>query len=135
MSINECNGNFSSAIPRNAAESLVGNSNGNPQKFAQRANFKRVANKRFRGVARNDVRGAELPAFYGKMLFVDKSNELVDAAISKSIDLDETKKLKLKDTARMTGNDYDRLSPKIQRVVSLLRRLNIRSVLRTDTDF
>ncbi len=62
-------------------------------------------------------------------------NELVEAAISESIDLDETKKVKLKDALRMTGNDYDRLSPKIQRVVSLLKRLNIRSVLQTDTDF
>ncbi len=62
-------------------------------------------------------------------------NSLVEAAISESIDLDENKKTKLKDALRMTGNDYDRLSPKIQRIVSLLKRLNIRSVLQTDTDF
>jgi hypothetical protein len=62
-------------------------------------------------------------------------NTLVEAAVSESIDLDEIKKTKLKDALRMTGNDYDRLSPKIRRVVSLLKRLNIRSVLQTDTDF
>ncbi|MDR1913422.1 MAG: SAM-dependent methyltransferase [Clostridiales bacterium] len=62
-------------------------------------------------------------------------NTLASAAISESIDLDANKKQKLKDSLRMTGNDYDRLSPKIQRAVSLLKRLNIRSVLQTDTDF
>jgi hypothetical protein len=70
---------------------------------------------------------------FGKELM--SINELVAAAISENIDLDTTKKQKLKDALRMTGNDYDRLSPKVQRVVSLLKRLNIRSVLQTDTDF
>lgn len=62
-------------------------------------------------------------------------NKLVNAAISESIDLDAIKKQRLKDALRMTGNDYDRLSSKIHRIVSILKRLNIRSVLQTDTDF
>lgn len=90
---------------------------------------------------RPKVIGAIITALYqgeidltsGKEL--NSINELVEAAISESIDLDDAKKVRLKDALRMTGNDYDRLSPKIQRVVSLLKRLNIRSVLQTDTDF
>jgi len=90
---------------------------------------------------RPKVIGAIITALYqGDIDFtagneLNSINDLVEAAISESIDLDEIKKQKLKDALRMTGNDYDRLSPKIQRVVSLLKRLNIRSVLQTDTDF
>lgn len=62
-------------------------------------------------------------------------NKLLNAAISESIDLDAGKKQKLKDALKMTGNDYGRLSSKIHRIVSILKRLNIRSVLQTDTDF
>ncbi|MHB1673621.1 MAG: HsdM family class I SAM-dependent methyltransferase [Acidobacteriaceae bacterium] len=62
-------------------------------------------------------------------------NSLANAAIEESVDLDKTKKNRLIDALRLTGNDYDRLSPMIGRIVALLRRLNIRSVLQTDTDF
>jgi predicted RNA methylase len=90
---------------------------------------------------RPKVIGAIITALYQGEIDLIEGNELssinslADAAISESIDLDETKKVKLKDALRMTGNDYDRLSSKIQRVVSILKRLNIRSVLQTDTDF
>ena len=62
-------------------------------------------------------------------------NKLVKEAIMESVDLDEQKKQKLFDALQLTGNDYERLSPKIQRIISILKRLNIRSVLQTDTDF
>jgi type I restriction-modification system DNA methylase subunit len=62
-------------------------------------------------------------------------NQLVNDAITESVDLDKIKKQKLKDALRLTGNDYERLAPKIQRIISILKRLNIRSVLQTDTDF
>lgn len=75
----------------------------------------------------------EIDLITGKEL--SSINRLVNAAISESIDLDTGKKQKLKDALRMTGNDYERLSSKIQRIVSILKRLNIRSVLQTDTDF
>lgn len=90
---------------------------------------------------RPKVIGAIITALYQGEIDLSSGNELksindlVDSAISESIDLDASKKQKLKDALRMTGNDYDRLSPKIQRVVFLLKRLNIRSVLQTDTDF
>lgn len=62
-------------------------------------------------------------------------NELVKQAIDVSEDLDVNKKKKLKDTLKLSGADFERLGPKIGRIASLLRRLNIRSVLQTDTDF
>ncbi len=62
-------------------------------------------------------------------------NKLVKEAIMESVDLDKQKKQKLFDALQLTGNDYQRLAPKIQRIISILKRLNIRSVLQTDTDF
>lgn len=62
-------------------------------------------------------------------------NAAVDSAIDESVDLDAHKKRRLKESLELTGNDYDRLAPHIARIVALLRRLNIRSVLQTDTDF
>lgn len=62
-------------------------------------------------------------------------NELIASAIDESIDLDSQKSTRLLDSLRLTGGDYDRLSPMIGRITAILRRLNIRSVLQTDTDF
>lgn len=62
-------------------------------------------------------------------------NQLIDAAITESVDIIESKKGRLKSALSLTGNDYDRLSNKIRRIITILRRLNIRSVLHTDTDF
>ena len=90
---------------------------------------------------RPKVVGAIITALYqGEINFASGSelesiNALVNSAISESLNLDDKKKERLKNALIMTGNDYDRLSPKIQLVVSLLKRLNIRSVLQTDTDF
>lgn len=62
-------------------------------------------------------------------------NALVEAAVRQSIDMDERKKEKLIDALRLSGADFDRLAGSIGRIVSILRSLNVRSVLQTDTDF
>jgi hypothetical protein len=62
-------------------------------------------------------------------------NNLLSQAIDESVDLSKTKKERLKESLKLLGSDYERLSPYIARIVSLLRALNIRSVLQTDTDF
>ena len=90
---------------------------------------------------RPKVLGAIITALYQGKINVEKKkalssiNELVSCAIMENIDLDENKKVKLRDALYLTGNDYERLSPKIRRIVSILDRLNIRSILQTDTDF
>ena len=62
-------------------------------------------------------------------------NDLVAEAITEAVDLDSLKKTRLIDALRLTGSDYDRLNPMIGQISALLRRLNLRSVLQTDTDF
>ena len=90
---------------------------------------------------RPKVLGAIIAALYqGKIELEAKKalpsiNKLVSSAIMESIDLDDSKKTRLKDALYLTINDYERLSSKIQRVVSILEKLNIRSILQTDTDF
>jgi type I restriction enzyme M protein len=75
----------------------------------------------------------EIDITTGKEL--DSLNSLVHEAINESVDLrDETKK-RLEEALILTGGDFSRLSSKIQRIISILKRLNIRSVLQTDTDF
>lgn len=90
---------------------------------------------------RPKVLGAIITALYqgeiditsGKEL--ESINDLVSHAINESIDLDDEKKEKLLNALYLTSNDYERLSLKIQRIISILKRLNIRAVLQTDTDF
>jgi len=97
---------------------------------------------------RPKVLGAIITALYkGKIVFENEDEEnnkggvlesinmLVSSAIDESIDLDENKKIRLKDALYLTINDYERLSLKIRRVVSILEKLNVRSILQTDTDF
>lgn len=62
-------------------------------------------------------------------------NSLIQDAIHESVDLKPETKIKLKEALTLSGSDYLRLSSKIQRIVSILKRLNVRSVLQTDTDF
>ena len=90
---------------------------------------------------RPKVLGAIITALYQGNISLEEENsltsinELVSAAITESIDLDDNKKIRLKDSLFLTLNDYERLAPKIRRIVSILEKLNIRSVLQTDTDF
>ncbi len=62
-------------------------------------------------------------------------NQLMEATIRNAVDISDNKKDALIDALRLSGADFDRLAPSIGRVVSILRRLNVRSVLQTDTDF
>lgn len=62
-------------------------------------------------------------------------NSLIKEAIDESVDLSEEKKPRLEESLKLLGADYDRLSPQIAKVVHLLKSLNIKSVLQTDTDF
>lgn len=62
-------------------------------------------------------------------------NELMRAAIRNSADISALKKESLVDALTLSGADFDRLAPSIGRIVAVLRRLNVRSVLQTDTDF
>ncbi|MBO6273166.1 N-6 DNA methylase [bacterium] len=90
---------------------------------------------------RPKVLGAVITALYqgdidtttGKEL--SSINKLVATAINESIDLDKDKKKKLISSLYLTSADFDRLAPKIQRIIAILKKLNIRSVLQTDTDF
>jgi len=66
---------------------------------------------------------------------LDSINMLINTAIDESVDLDKDKKTRLFESLRLLGADYDRLSPYISRIVHLMRGLNVRAVLQTDTDF
>ncbi len=66
---------------------------------------------------------------------IDSVNKLVSDAISSTDHFSDSKKGQLIDTLRLVGGDASRLSGKIARIVHLLKSLNIRSVMRTDTDF
>jgi type I restriction-modification system DNA methylase subunit len=62
-------------------------------------------------------------------------NTLAHEAITQTRDLADNKKAKLIDTLKLSGADFDRVASYISRAVAILKRLNIRSVLHTDTDF
>lgn len=62
-------------------------------------------------------------------------NDLTEQAITETEDLPDSTKIQLIDALRLSSADFDRLAPSIRRVVAILRRLNVRSVLQTDTDF
>lgn len=62
-------------------------------------------------------------------------NMLLSQAITQSVHFSEEKKIRLIEAIALTGGDYDRLSPYIFRIVSILNRLNVRVVLQSDADF
>jgi type I restriction-modification system DNA methylase subunit len=66
---------------------------------------------------------------------LESINTAVTKAIDEAVDLVPDKKIKLKEALHLTGSDYERLAQSLARIVALLRRLNIRAVLQTDTDF
>ena len=75
---------------------------------------------------RPKVIGAIVLAMYQGEINKDKEealesiNTLVYEAIDESVDLDDVKKLRLKDSLRLMGADYDRLSPFIARIINIL---------------
>lgn len=90
---------------------------------------------------RPKVLGAVITALYwgeidledGKEL--NSINELVSAAIKSTDHFEENKKEQLIETLKLSVGDYNRLSNKISKIVFLLKKLNIKSILQTDTDF
>ena len=62
-------------------------------------------------------------------------NRLIKDAITQTEKLNLKKKNQLITALKLTNSDFNRLRPKISRIVSLLDRLNVRSVLQSDTDF
>ena len=90
---------------------------------------------------RPKVLGAIITALYwgeinletGKEL--SSINRLVSGAISSADHFEEAKKKQLIEALKLTVGDYNRLSGKIGKIVFLLKKLNIKSILQTDTDF
>ena len=85
--------------------------------------------------------GAVITALYqgeidltkGKEL--DSINELVAEAINSTDHFDDDKKEQLIETLKMSEADYSRLAPKMGKIIYILKVLNIKSILQTDTDF
>jgi type I restriction-modification system DNA methylase subunit len=75
----------------------------------------------------------EIDISTGKEL--DSINTQVHDAIFESVDLNYETKKRLEEALKLTAGDFSRLNSHIQRIISILKRLNIRSVLQTDTDF
>ena len=71
----------------------------------------------------------------GEQVVLGSVNALVAETIENAPGLQPQKQEALKDALQLTGADFNRLAPYMTRVVAILKRLNIRSVLNTDTDF
>lgn len=90
---------------------------------------------------RPKVLGAVITALFWGEIDLTEGNEfssinrLVSSAINSTDHFSDTKKTHLIDALRLSSADFDRLSNKIGVVVSLLKNLNIKSVMHTDTDF
>lgn len=66
---------------------------------------------------------------------LDSVNSLAEKAVRGGVDMPEAKLEQLIDALHLSSADFDRLAPSIRRVVSILRRLNVRVVLQSDVDF
>lgn len=90
---------------------------------------------------RPKVLGAVITALYqGEIDLSDGNelnsiNELVSEAINQTDHFEDGKKQQLIETLKMSEADYSRLAPKMSRIIYILKMLNIKSILQTDTDF
>lgn len=90
---------------------------------------------------RPKVVGAITTALYHKDIDISTNNILQDindlaaAAINGSEHFDEKKKKLLIEAIKLGNNDFDRLSPFAFRIISILKRLNVKAVLQSDADF
>lgn len=90
---------------------------------------------------RPKVIGALVSAIHeGKVLVDPKKslasvNTLLKKAITDAADLQPKRKKQLIDALELSGADFNRLSPFIGRIITILHRLNVKAVLQTDTDF
>ena len=87
------------------------------------------------------VLGAVITALYQGEIDLTEGNELnsinklVKTAINSTDHFEENKKRQLIDTLKMSEADYARLAPKMGKIIYILKMLNIKSILQTDTDF
>lgn len=90
---------------------------------------------------RPKVVGAITTALYYGDVDIATSNALADInrmtaeAINISDHFSDDKKQQLIEALTLGINDFNRLSPYIFRIISILKRLNVRSVLQSDADF
>lgn len=90
---------------------------------------------------RPKVLGAVITALYCGEINLERGkeltsiNELVASAISSTDHFEDNKKDQLIETLKLTVGDYNRLADKIGKIVFLLKKLNVKSILQTDTDF
>lgn len=90
---------------------------------------------------RPKVLGAVITALYWGEINLERGkelasiNELVASAILSTEHFEESKKIQLIETLKLTVGDYNRLADKISKIVFLLKKLNVKSILQTDTDF
>ncbi len=90
---------------------------------------------------RTKVLGAVITALYWGEIDLEEGralhsiNQLVEEAIASTDHFEEEKKQQLVETLKLNLGDYIRLADKISKIVYLLKKLNIKSVLQTDTDF
>jgi len=62
-------------------------------------------------------------------------NQLAGSAIDSAYNMSKINQERLKDALHLSSADFNRLAPYIGRIINILNRLNIRSVIQTDTDF
>ncbi len=62
-------------------------------------------------------------------------NFLVETAINNALNMTQENRVKLKDVLHLSSADFNRLALFVGRIVNILKRLNVRSVIHTDTDF
>ncbi len=90
---------------------------------------------------RPKVLGAVITALYQGEIDLTKGkelesiNELVAEAINATDHFEDDKKNQLIETLKMSEADYARLAPKMGKIIYILKVLNIKSILQTDTDF
>lgn len=90
---------------------------------------------------RPKVLGAVITALYqgeielGNKKELDSINSLVEEAIKSTDHFNEDKKKLLTEALKLPNADYSRLAPKMGKIVFILKNLNIKSILQTDTDF
>lgn len=90
---------------------------------------------------RPKVLGAVITAIYQGEIDLTKGKELesintlVSDAINATDHFEDVKKHQLIETLKMSEADYSRLAPKMGKIIYILKMLNIRSILQTDTDF
>ena len=90
---------------------------------------------------RPKVLGAVITALYRGEIDFSQGNELnsvntlVRDAIHSTAHFTIKKKQQLTEALRLPDADYSRLAPKLGKIVFILKKLNIKSILQTDTDF